>query len=366
MYSYPVDTWYREGKRKKRIEQSMASPRAGSGLEAEALYNFSAEYASQLSLVEGQRVRVLEESDDGWWYGEAIASGRCGLFPVSFCRLVVAAADTTTDGGGSEAAAPAKSAVDLDADTLPGSAADSEVQPVKGAPSEWEALVQLLATVHLEQYASELRERLGVERVHDLANYVEPMHLAPPHLAMKPVHRSKMLRLIGSARAGRVGVATLAPAVVTAATASSARSLPRPVAAALASDDSWQSILAAQRSEAAAVMVTTAPTVATTAPLTAAASSFASSERVGLPRSAAAAAAVAALGGSAATAALPLGAFVIARNPRFSDMAVATRYSPRYWLARVVAVGGAGRCRLQWFVETALGSARYVFFHDQL
>ena len=303
---------------------SAAAPAAMS--YADPIHAFLAEYESQLSLTVGRRVKVLEESDDGWWYGEA--AGQRGLFPVSYCRLVLAEAKATAEKVDAAAA---------------DAAAGPPALPSKGAPSEWEALVQLLASVHLEQYASELRDSLGVERVHDLAHYVEREHLEPPHVAMKPVHRSKMLRLIGAVRAGRVGAPTRAPA----STTPMVRPSPVPIAA---GEQSWRAMLEAQRGAVSSAPTPTARTPTAPPP----------QQRIGLPRSAPAAAAVAALGGSAATAALPLGAFVIARNPRFSDMAAATRFSPRYWLARVVAVGGAGRCRLQWFVETALGSARYM------
>jgi hypothetical protein len=65
------------------------APSPGPGQEvAEALYNFDPNEASDLPLVKGDRVVVLERLNPDWWRGRHVNSGREGLFPSNYVRVV--------------------------------------------------------------------------------------------------------------------------------------------------------------------------------------------------------------------------------------------------------------------------------------
>ena len=51
-------------------------------------FSYTAEQPDELSLVEGQFVRVIEKNleDDGWWKGEV--NGKTGVFPDNFVELL--------------------------------------------------------------------------------------------------------------------------------------------------------------------------------------------------------------------------------------------------------------------------------------
>ena len=51
-------------------------------------FSYTAEQPDELSLVEGQLVRVIEKTleDDGWWKGEV--NGKVGVFPDNFVELL--------------------------------------------------------------------------------------------------------------------------------------------------------------------------------------------------------------------------------------------------------------------------------------
>ena len=51
-----------------------------------ALHAFEATEATHIALSCGQRVRIIEERDDGWSYGEA-ETGERGTFPTSYVQL---------------------------------------------------------------------------------------------------------------------------------------------------------------------------------------------------------------------------------------------------------------------------------------
>ena len=79
-----------------------------------------------------------------------------------------------------------------------------------------------------------------------------------------------------------------------------------------------------------------------------------------MPESASASAAAAALGGPTQQSSIPLGAFVYLRNARYPGPDHASRFNPRYWVARVIAVGASARVRLQWYVEECNGNNLFV------
>lgn len=51
-------------------------------------FSYTAEQPDELSLVEGQIVRILEKEleDEGWWKGEI--HGKVGVFPDNFVELL--------------------------------------------------------------------------------------------------------------------------------------------------------------------------------------------------------------------------------------------------------------------------------------
>ena len=51
-----------------------------------ALHAFEATEATHITLSCGQRVRIIEERDDGWSYGEADQTGERGIFPMSYVQ----------------------------------------------------------------------------------------------------------------------------------------------------------------------------------------------------------------------------------------------------------------------------------------
>ncbi|GAB9464742.1 hypothetical protein Gpo141_00002168 [Globisporangium polare] len=56
-------------------------------MQATALYDYEPEESDELALIEGQRVRVLQVQDDGWWLGYvADDPERVGLFPSNYVR----------------------------------------------------------------------------------------------------------------------------------------------------------------------------------------------------------------------------------------------------------------------------------------
>ncbi|XP_046649998.1 uncharacterized protein B0303.7-like isoform X2 [Daphnia pulicaria] len=67
------------------VETSRDAPPSSSN-RAVALYAFEAETDHDLSLKEGDIVRVIESVGNGWLYGEDCQSGRRGQFPESFVR----------------------------------------------------------------------------------------------------------------------------------------------------------------------------------------------------------------------------------------------------------------------------------------
>ena len=52
---------------------------------ARVLYNFSARSPHELTIKEGERVRVLQRSENGWWVGDL--NGEMGVFPGSYVKL---------------------------------------------------------------------------------------------------------------------------------------------------------------------------------------------------------------------------------------------------------------------------------------
>jgi hypothetical protein len=49
---------------------------------------YVAENADELSLMVGQRLRARDTGDAGWWFGEDLATGRSGVFPNNFVKVV--------------------------------------------------------------------------------------------------------------------------------------------------------------------------------------------------------------------------------------------------------------------------------------
>lgn len=57
----------------------------------EALYDFNAEIAGEMSINRGDIIQVTKKIDDGWW--EGLCDGRSGMFPANYVRPAAAAAN---------------------------------------------------------------------------------------------------------------------------------------------------------------------------------------------------------------------------------------------------------------------------------
>eukprot|EP01031_Cornospumella_fuschlensis_P028539 gene28539-34450_t len=62
-----------------------APPAAAKKMMVVALYDHEAEADDELNFKAGEKVEVLETSDDGWWKGKV--GGRVGLFPVNYVEV---------------------------------------------------------------------------------------------------------------------------------------------------------------------------------------------------------------------------------------------------------------------------------------
>jgi len=60
---------------------------AGQAATAVALYDYEATEDYEMSLVEGEYIKHIDQSDDGWWSGVG-RGGKTGLFPSHFVRLL--------------------------------------------------------------------------------------------------------------------------------------------------------------------------------------------------------------------------------------------------------------------------------------
>jgi hypothetical protein len=63
-------------------------------------YPFDAESDSEMSIVPGELVSVIEEVDAGWYIGEIVGSEfRTGMFPATYCVIVPSTASVSEVGG---------------------------------------------------------------------------------------------------------------------------------------------------------------------------------------------------------------------------------------------------------------------------
>ena len=53
-----------------------------------ALYNYDKKRDDELQLYKGQRILILEESEDDWWRGRSIENGQDGWFPSNYVEMV--------------------------------------------------------------------------------------------------------------------------------------------------------------------------------------------------------------------------------------------------------------------------------------
>lgn len=58
------------------------------GEQAEVLYNYEARDPTDLPLYVGQRVAILERLNPDWWRGRDVQTGREGIFPCSYVKVV--------------------------------------------------------------------------------------------------------------------------------------------------------------------------------------------------------------------------------------------------------------------------------------
>ena len=57
-------------------------------LICEALYNYDKTRDDELQLYKGQKILILEESEDDWWRGRNLENGQDGWFPSNYVELV--------------------------------------------------------------------------------------------------------------------------------------------------------------------------------------------------------------------------------------------------------------------------------------
>lgn len=65
----------------------------------EALYDFNAEIAGEMSISRGDIIQVTKKIDDGWW--EGLCDGRLGMFPANYVRPAAATANRRQPASGS-------------------------------------------------------------------------------------------------------------------------------------------------------------------------------------------------------------------------------------------------------------------------
>ena len=65
-------------------EEAETPPPTKSVLRAVAAYDFEAQDETMLSMEEGDRFRVVEESDDGWWKVQPEEGGEAGYVPSNY------------------------------------------------------------------------------------------------------------------------------------------------------------------------------------------------------------------------------------------------------------------------------------------
>jgi len=53
-----------------------------------ALYNYDKKRDDELQLYKGQRILILEESEDDWWRGRSLESGQDGWFPSNYVEMI--------------------------------------------------------------------------------------------------------------------------------------------------------------------------------------------------------------------------------------------------------------------------------------
>lgn len=54
----------------------------------EAMFDHEAEESDELNFKVGERIEVLDDSDEGWWEGKSCSTGLRGIFPVNYVKRV--------------------------------------------------------------------------------------------------------------------------------------------------------------------------------------------------------------------------------------------------------------------------------------
>lgn len=60
-----------------------------------ALYNYDKKRDDELQLYKGQRIMILEESEDDWWRGRNMESGQDGWFPSNYVEMIQSETNNT-------------------------------------------------------------------------------------------------------------------------------------------------------------------------------------------------------------------------------------------------------------------------------
>ena len=52
----------------------------------EALHDFSSMEEGELNFKKGDRIRLLEKTDENWWTGVVVGTNQEGLFPINYVK----------------------------------------------------------------------------------------------------------------------------------------------------------------------------------------------------------------------------------------------------------------------------------------
>jgi hypothetical protein len=64
-----------------------------SDITVTALYDFKASESDELSFFTGEQIKITNQSDEGWWIGTSLQTGKSGMFPANYVEANVSSFD---------------------------------------------------------------------------------------------------------------------------------------------------------------------------------------------------------------------------------------------------------------------------------
>ena len=55
-------------------------------IKAKVIFEYNALEEDELTMAVGDIVKIIDQSDEGWWEGEL--NGKCGMFPENFVEII--------------------------------------------------------------------------------------------------------------------------------------------------------------------------------------------------------------------------------------------------------------------------------------